>query len=286
MRRAIAESLILVALLAATCLVSGADITELPAYPDSPRPVATWHSTADVVFSAHPQQASTLARYTLQDGVSRTAALPLTWDPSTGAVDGGLDTGSLAASTWYYVYLVPATADVKTLALRGSVTAPPTGPTGYANMWRYVGAVYSDADSHLRRFSSNMGRILWVPAIVHSTGSASDTELQSLDLTADVPATAVRAVMRVETRSTDVAQQIDVWGTDVTSGLGDGGVLLWVDDAGVPKSPLKARALLVGQSDTDSSEVPISTATVYYQRVGDTDGGVNIITVLGYRDGY
>lgn len=111
--------------------------------PDTVLPQLTWVGVSQVNVAAHPGQNATV-RATLQDGAQRSFTGTLSFDPSLGAVDGGLDVGAEAASTWYYLYLVPSVADPAVLAVRGSVTDPRTGPTGYAN-WVYVGAVWNDA---------------------------------------------------------------------------------------------------------------------------------------------
>lgn len=61
---------------------------------------------------------------------------------------GGLDTGSIAASTWYYEYLIfnPSTNTVKAM-ISLSATAP-TLPSGYT-FYKCTGEVRTDASSHL-----------------------------------------------------------------------------------------------------------------------------------------
>jgi hypothetical protein len=67
---------------------------------------------------------------------------------ATGA--NGMDTGSLAASTWYYVFLVSNGATVAGL-ISLSATAP-TLPSGYSYKL-FLGAVQTDASSHLLSFA-------------------------------------------------------------------------------------------------------------------------------------
>lgn len=58
---------------------------------------------------------------------------------------GGLDTGSIAASTFYYVYTVLSAGAVKIIA---STSA--SGPTGFTT-YRKVGAFYTDGSSNIFR---------------------------------------------------------------------------------------------------------------------------------------
>lgn len=91
----------------------------------------------------------TAARVTVRDAAGASVelfnvleALTMT---NTGA--GGLDTGSLAASTWYYFYLIynPTTGDIAALASRSAKS--PTLPSGYT-YFRRMGALRTDATAN------------------------------------------------------------------------------------------------------------------------------------------
>ena len=65
----------------------------------------------------------------------------------TVAGRSGLDTGSVAAATVYYVYAIPA-ASGATFNLVASITAPTgAGPTGFTSAWSYLGCVSTLAGS-------------------------------------------------------------------------------------------------------------------------------------------
>jgi hypothetical protein len=66
---------------------------------------------------------------------------------SSGA--GGLDTGTLSTSTWYYVWLI-AKADGTTSGLLSASATAPTMPSGYTYKC-YVGAVRADSSGYLWR---------------------------------------------------------------------------------------------------------------------------------------
>lgn len=63
-------------------------------------------------------------------------------------ISGDLDTGSEAASTWYYIYMENATK------AHVSVTAPTVRQGGYhfSENYLYVGAVFNDAASNIEKF--------------------------------------------------------------------------------------------------------------------------------------
>lgn len=119
------------------------------AYPDSPLPLLTWTSVT-VVTATKRRGAADPVYITLGDNKQRSFSGSITFNPSSVG-EGGLDAGAEAASTWYYLYLVPKATDDTLLVLRGSTSDPGTGPSGYS-YWKYVGAVYNDSSSDLRKF--------------------------------------------------------------------------------------------------------------------------------------
>lgn len=80
------------------------------------------------------------------------AASNLTLDITNVGVKNGLDTGTEASDTWYYIYLIwnPNTAEVAGL-LSASATAP-TLPAGFTKK-RLVGAVRNEGASNFIPFS-------------------------------------------------------------------------------------------------------------------------------------
>jgi len=113
-------------------------------------PRLAWSSVTLINIAAAPGEPSTV--YTvLQDGKVRSFSGTITFNPSTGVADGGLDAGSEASSTWYYLYLVPSSGDDDVLAVRGSTADPDTGPSGYSE-YQFIGAVRNDASSDILKF--------------------------------------------------------------------------------------------------------------------------------------
>ena len=110
------------------------------------------------------------------------------------AVNGvnGLDTGTLAASTWYYVYIIsdPVSANPTAAILSASpASTGPTIPYGYG-AWRYIGAWRTDGSSHflkMWKYGNAGSRKCWwdAPVSVLTTGAAAT--FTAISLVAGVP---------------------------------------------------------------------------------------------------
>lgn len=109
-------------------------------------PRLVWTDATTITISTAPGEPQPF-RVRLQDGNFYTLSGLVTFDPSASGL-GGLDTGSEAASTWYYLYLVPSGTNLNVV---GSANDPDTGPVGYPN-YRYISAVLNDSSSDLLRF--------------------------------------------------------------------------------------------------------------------------------------
>lgn len=182
---------------ASTILLQPKPLVVLPTiYGDTPLPQLTYASATLVNVAAEPSQPTTV-QVTQQDGGRRTFSGTLTFNPAAGAVDGGLDTGVEGSSRWYYLYLVPSTVNATLLAVRGSVTDPRTGPTGYTN-WSYVGAVRNDGSSNIIPFWHWRNRFDY-QSYVQIALDASPTvgSLVATDLSAYAPATASHAAFHM-----------------------------------------------------------------------------------------
>jgi hypothetical protein len=153
----------------------------------------------------HPVK-STARTAKLQAGVAMdsTQALQLGLSSST-TVDlevsgaGGLDAGSLAASTWYYTYVItdgdPLAPTVDTLASTSDTS--PTLPGAFTHFVR-TGAVLTNGSSNIHDFVSHQyGKMLvveWLdersnaPFLVLEDGDQTSTT--AIDLSGVVPATA------------------------------------------------------------------------------------------------
>lgn len=83
-----------------------------------------------------------------------TKQLDAAWAAGTNA--GGLDTGSKAASTWYYVWLIRKDSNAAIDALFSLSATSPTMPSGYTGK-RRLGSIRTDGSSNLLGFLSEEG---------------------------------------------------------------------------------------------------------------------------------
>jgi hypothetical protein len=75
---------------------------------------------------------------------------------TTGA--GALDTGSIAASTWYHVFLIAKVGGA--VAGLASLSITPSLPSGYS-YYRRLGSVKTDGSSHILAFVQDEDTFYW-----------------------------------------------------------------------------------------------------------------------------
>jgi hypothetical protein len=257
-------------------LGQGAPQVQAKAVADTKLPRLTWVGASSVTAAAAPGQPGTV-RVTLQDGTQRSFTGTLTFDPSTGAVDGGLDTGTETSSTWFYLYLVPKSTDNTLLVIRGSITGPANGPTGYAN-WSYLGAVRNDGSSNLIRFRQTGTQFKWSDWVVYDNNSnfGPDAGWISKDISSAVPASASEAEVMIH----QTVAAGENWSGTI-SGDGLGTALYLIGDTG---SGGKA-------SNSLSGSVAMATSQTIYRKINRWAGGSLtmafwILSVRGWTDSY
>lgn len=104
---------------------------------------------------------------------------------------GGLDTGAVAATTWYAVLLINGTAGTSAIFTKQTAGAAvsPTMPAGYT-YYRYVGSVLTDASSHILAFKQIGNWIYW-SALVTDVSVPSVT-VNNVIYTLSVPICGIR----------------------------------------------------------------------------------------------
>ncbi len=91
---------------------------------------------------------------------------------AVGTNQGGLDTGTKANSTWYYIWLIHRSDTGVTDLLFSTSATSPTMPTSYDYKRRLrCGAILTDGSGNIRAFSHWRNRILWGTAIVDFNAS-------------------------------------------------------------------------------------------------------------------
>lgn len=109
-----------------------------------------------------------------------------TINAANAAVVNGLDTGSLAASTWYYVHMICDSTNKNPAGglLSLSPTAPAL-PAGY-DTFRMVGAVLTDGSSHILKFYQT-GRYFQWDAPISVLSAGAQTSYTAIDLSVAMP---------------------------------------------------------------------------------------------------
>ena len=102
----------------------------------------------------------------------------------------GLDTGTFAASTWYYVHVIAdSTNNHTTSALISLSRTAPTLPAGY-DSFRWIGQALSDGSVHFLSmyiYGSGTERTLFWDSSISVLSGGSATTLTAVTLTAGVP---------------------------------------------------------------------------------------------------
>ena len=106
--------------------------------------------------------------------------------------EGGLDTGSEANSTWYYIWAIGNLADTATSSLLsvqypGSGTSP-TLPDGYS-IKECIGAVRNDSSGHFKDFAQRNNRIGVATTVI--IDNAPETNYTLIALSVHIPQTAI-----------------------------------------------------------------------------------------------
>jgi len=126
-------------------------------------------------------------------------SVSLTVDASVSGA-GGLDTGTVATTTWYYLWIIynPTTAITKGL-FSLSNTAP-TLPSGYTYYAR-VGAIYTTTATAFRQITKRNNRVLYSTGVnVLTSGTA--TTATSISLAAAIPTDGSRCFFNIQQNNT------------------------------------------------------------------------------------
>lgn len=105
----------------------------------------------DITIAAGTCRDSTNA-YTLTLASALTKQIDAAWAAGTNA--GGLDTGSVANSTFYYIFLIRKDSDGSIDALFSASATAPTMPEGYT-YFRRIGALVTDGSANIRNGAWN-----------------------------------------------------------------------------------------------------------------------------------
>jgi len=173
-------------------------------------PILQYNSASVVDIAKAPGAAAELS-VILNDGMRYRHTGTLTVDLTVSG-RGGLDTGSEAVSTPYYIYLVPDVAGTGLSAV-ASASDPDTGPTGFS-VWKYIGAILNINTGDIKPFVQ-VGNTVNLSGYAggYSATTVSAFGWTALNLSAFLPATAktVELFMSIQTNS-------GVWGNYYAGG--------------------------------------------------------------------
>jgi hypothetical protein len=91
--------------------------------------------------------------------ISKTTA---SW--AVGSGNGGIDTGSIANSTWYHFYLIERTDTGVTDVIFSLSASAPAFPTSYT-LTRYIGSAKTDGSAHWTAFTQVGDKFIWAAAV-------------------------------------------------------------------------------------------------------------------------
>jgi hypothetical protein len=103
-----------------------------------------------------------------------------TW--AVGSGNGGLDTGAIANSTWYHVWLIQRTGTGVVDVLFSTSATTPTMPTNYT-LKRRIGSMKTDGSAQWVKFTQNGDEFLWDAPVLDLNGTAPPTSASSATLT-------------------------------------------------------------------------------------------------------
>jgi hypothetical protein len=126
------------------------------------------------------------------------------WALGTG--NGAMDTGSVAASTWYHVYLIQRPDTLVTDVLFSLNVSAPTMPTNYTRK-RRIGSMKTDGSSKWIAFVQFGNEFLWSAAVldVNEATLTTSEELETLSVPTGVQVMArLRGLMQHATSGTKI----------------------------------------------------------------------------------
>lgn len=192
------------------------------------------------------------------------STLTETLDAATTGLNA-LDTGSLAADTWYYVYVISNGSTHGTL-LSVSATSP-TLPSGY-DYWARVGVTKTDSTSDFYGFSQRGNSFMWArdESVLDETFGAVATTATAVDLSTWVPS---------------VATEVKLFGIAATSGTANGFCSVGFDTNVDHDLATGFRSTVVIDTRT-RIKLPLRTAQTIYYACSSSTGLAFRIMVDGF----
>ena len=198
----------------------------------------------------------------------------VTIDIGAAAGAGGLDAGTKAANTWYYVFVISNDAGTSVNGLLSLSSTAPTMPAGYTKK-RRVGTVRNNASSDFFLFIQEGNKIVY-DAYIRILSAGTATTWTTISAAAAIPPTSMRMNCRIRdfVSHNTVGTQFYTYCRKNSSSTGAfyADLLIQV---------MNVQQLGSSMNDIDTS----STNTIDYMLNAVASGGVAIyIDVFGYYD--
>ncbi len=178
---------------------------------------------------------------------------------AVGSASGGLDTGAIAANTWYAVFLIKRIdTNVVDVLFSLSDTAP-TLPTNYT-LFRRVGWVLTDGSSQFVKFFQ-VGRQFWWDVKFSELNEVTPASTNRILVTARAPKSSI-AIMSVSYRAAG-QNFMDVGWTILT-------------DAAASATNFVVATNTSGNNGSCQMQVPIDTSRQFYYRVTTVAGPATV----------
>lgn len=156
---------------------------------------------SSATFSVSPGQASdstNVINISLPSSISKTTA---TW--AVGSGNGALDTGTIAASTWYHVHLIERTDTGVVDVLVSLSPTTPTLPASYTK-FRRIGSLLTNGSNQWTSFVQVGDEFLWTTAFADVTSAAGNSASRQLVTTTVPTGVQVRGMYRILTSGTTI----------------------------------------------------------------------------------
>lgn len=188
-------------------------------------------------------------------------------------VVNAVDVAALAASSFYYVYIIADSTKFKATGGLLSLSATPSLPVGY-DMYRRIGYVLTDGSSHILKFwqigNANVRYMHYDTPIATPAITTSANTYQNQSLAAGVPPMACEVILKVTFTAetlTDIVTLVP-YGSSASNGM----VVWGTGVAGVQQFMAEVPCEL-------NSGVP----TISYKTTADTPEALSLL-VSGYQD--
>lgn len=229
-------------------------------------------------FSVAAGQAADAGNAVLMALASALSKTTGAWAVGTG--NGALDTGTIANSTWYHVWLIrrPDTGVVDVLI--STSASSPTMPSNYTQK-RRIGAMRTNGSAQWTRFVQRGHDFLWYQPVLDVSSSANPGTTAVTSALTVPPSINVKAALNINARNSGTGVYVGLYvsspdvsddvPSETAAPLANGG---WSDGSAAGN-----------RSNSNQVEVWTDTSRQVRWRINSSDASVNIyIATVGWQD--